>query len=107
MIWNDFAHWAQEYSRTAFGYLVYRRMFTPYEQQQAFSDESEYVNNHYETGIIVDVIPLCNEDWLLGIRAADDETGELYSMVNYYKLSEIRLVRFIKEFDKGEDDSEL
>jgi hypothetical protein len=68
----------------------YRRMFTPYEQERKFSDESELCN--IECVVIKEVVNLENGDYLLGVCTADVDMGEIYEdTIKYYKLSEIRL----------------
>ena len=37
---TDFENWLLDYGDRLYRYLVYKKMFTPYEQQQAFEDES-------------------------------------------------------------------
>lgn len=77
-------------------YCVYRRMFTPYEQDKKFSDESFYENgSHISHGMIVDAIDLGGGKWLLGIRNAwEDGWGgwEHSEQIEYYMLDEIRLM---------------
>lgn len=77
---------------TVYGYLVYKRMFTPYEQKQEFVDESQYEGTHYTMCQIEEAIDM-NGDWLLGLRTVGDD-GTVYKMVHYYRLSEIRLAKF-------------
>lgn len=68
----------------------YRRMFTPYEQDKKFKDESEI--DYLQTVVIKEVINLPNGDFLLGVCVADDGLGEIYDdNIEYYKLSEVRL----------------
>ena len=77
---------------TVYRYLVYKRMFTPYEQKQEFVDESQYEDAHYAMCQIEEAIDM-NGDWLLGLRTIGDD-GIVYKMVHYYRLSEIRLAKF-------------
>lgn len=100
-VWNDFSSWAQSHEGKVLSYLVYKRMYTPYEQQQAFSDEDEYTDCHYESGVLVEAVCL-GEDWLLGFRSIDVETMETYGFVQYYRLSEIRLAKF--DSDQSEEE---
>ena len=78
---------------TLFRYGVYRRMFTPYEMQKAFSDESVYEDDHYSLCLIEDAVDLGGGEWLLGLRDVD-YSGEIYQVKHYFKLSEIRLSYF-------------
>lgn len=90
---TDFETWLLDYGDRLYRYLVYKKMFTPYEQQQAFEDESVYEDYHYELCQIAEAIDLGNGDWMLGLRTVDDD-GKIYGMIHYYKLSEIRLAYF-------------
>ena len=90
---TDFETWLLDYGDRIYSYLVYKKMFTPYEQQKAFSDENIYEDSHYELCKIEEAIDLGNGEWLLGLRTIGDD-GKIYSMVHYYKLSEIRLALF-------------
>ena len=79
--------------RRIYRYLIYRKVFTPYEQQEAFVDESFYEDDTYQLGVVEEAIDLGCGDWLLGIRNIDEE-GWLDSMVVYVRLSDIRLHYF-------------
>ena len=73
-----------------FRFVVYRRFYTPYEQEQKFSDESFYEDTHFTFGYIKELINLENGDYLIGFELADDD-GTSFDTVEYYRLSEIRL----------------
>lgn len=76
-----------------FRFVVYRRIFTPYEQEQKFSDESQYEDTHFTFGYIKELINLENGDYLIGFNICDDDGSEL-GVIEYYRLSEIRLSCF-------------
>lgn len=65
-----------------FSFWHYRRMFTPYEQEQKFSDESVFEDTTAIVGKVVEVVRLPDGDVLLGIKDEFDATV-------YYKLSEL------------------
>ena len=67
-----------------FYFWHYRRMFTPYEQEQKFSDESVFEDTTAIVGKVEDVVRLPNGDVLLGIKDEFDATV-------YYKLSELHI----------------
>ena len=68
-IYGDFETFLLDNDNRIYSYLVYKRMFTPYEQQQAFSDESQFEDGaHFTTAMIREAIPLGNGDWLLGME---------------------------------------
>lgn len=77
------------------------RAFTPYEQQQAFSDETVYEDNYYCCCRIEEAIDLGNGEWLLGLRILDEDL-ENTRAIEYFKLSEIRL-SLIDDDQEGED----
>lgn len=105
---TDFVTWLSDYGDRLYRYLVYKKMFTPYEQQRAFSDESVYEDTHYELCQIAEVIDLGDGDWLLGLRTIGDD-GKIYGMIHYYKLSEIRLALFendqhLELYEEGDEE---
>ena len=101
---TDFETWLLDWGDRTYRHLVYKKMFTPYEQQQAFSDESVYEDTYYQFCKIEEAIDLGNGDWLLGLRILNEDL-EPHSTVEYYKLSEIRLSRF--DDDQEDNDGNL
>lgn len=89
---TDMETWLLDNESKIFRYVIYRRLFTPYEQEQAFSDESQYEDNSYTFGLIEEAIDLGGGEWLLGFRKLCD--GEVCGEIEYCKLSEIRLSCF-------------
>lgn len=73
-----------------FNVYVKKFIFTPYEQDKKFSDES-VEDLELERVYLKEAIELPNGDVLMGFYWIGDEDGEK-SYVYYYKLSEIRLV---------------
>lgn len=71
-------------------FYVYRRMFTPYETEKKFSDQSWYESTEGNIGMVREVIPLPNGDVLLGIGRICDDISDM-NFLEYYPLSEIRL----------------
>lgn len=91
---TDMQTWLMDLEEgTLFRYVIYKRVFTPYETQNAFSDESVFENTVYTLCLIEDAIDLGNGDWLLGMRNVDF-SGEIFKTKDYVKLSEIRLSYF-------------
>lgn len=76
-----------------FRFWVYKKMFTPYEQDKKFSDETIYENEHCSYGRIIEVSPLPDGDVLLAFQVDGnyDEGIKDIDYVTYYKLSEIQL----------------
>lgn len=83
-------------------------MFTPYEQQRAFEDETIFEDDYYTLAKITEAIDLGNGEWLLGFTGVDRDTLELNTYTEYYKLSEIRLSYFGDEnkIRDGEDEQD-
>lgn len=98
---TDMETWLLGYGDRVYRYLVYRKVYTPYEEQQAFSDESQYEDSHYTTCRIEEAIDLGSGEWLLGLMELDEDLEDT-GVVTYLKLSEIRLVRF-EEDSHGHD----
>ena len=95
----------KEHENEVFHYWVYRRVYTPYEQKECFSDESIFEDTHAGSGYIKECIPLGDGDFLLGFQAVDDcdpYNITAFDFVEYYKLSEIRLNRPIMNNNEEE-----
>lgn len=92
--------WLRDWGDRLYHYLVYKKMFTPYEQQKAFCDESVYEDPHYTLCRIEEAVDLGNGDWLLGLRSVYED-GETSGIVHYYRLSEIQLSRFDGDIEIG------
>lgn len=89
--YNSFAEFAEVHEGDVFMFWVYRRLFTPYEQQEAFMDESYFEDAHAQSGRLVECVPLGERsDYLLGFQIADED-GIALDYLEYYRLSELRL----------------
>ena len=96
MQYNSFAEYLKSLPpNTVFRLWEYKRMFTPYEQAEKFSDESVYVDDECEFVYIKDVITLPDGDLLLAISPLD-----LDDYVAYHKLSEISLGKSEKDMEE-------
>lgn len=77
-----------------FRFRVYKRMFTPLEQEHKYCDQDVYECDGFQFGVIREAIALPDGDVLLGFdvigSTADEDAGESLFR-EYYKLSEIRL----------------
>lgn len=88
MTYNSFGEYLKTLPPdTVFRLWIYKRMFTPYEQDEKFSDESQFVNVECDHVKIRDVINLPDGDLLLATTYAYGDG----KCINYYKLSEISL----------------
>jgi hypothetical protein len=75
-----------------FQLLIYKKVYTPYEQEQKFRDESVYTDNSYQDIKIKEVIPL-DGDILLGVQLLFDyeDLDSENPRIEYHKLSDIEL----------------
>ena len=107
---TDLETWLLDFGDRIIRYLVYKKMFTPYEQKNAFVDESQYESNYYNYGIIEEVIDLGCGKWMLGIKQLSID-GEISEVIEYYKLEDIKLCYFEKDqellLDKEESEDEI
>ena len=86
--WGDIHTWLSDVGEErVFRMWVFKKMFTPYERNKKFSDESVYVNDTCKFVMIKELIELPDGDLLIGFQ--DTDSDNLY--LEYYKLSEIRL----------------
>lgn len=105
-----FREWVLHKANCVFAYLVYKKMFTPYEQEQKFMDESEFTDIYLQKARIVEAVALGAGDWLLGLQNLYDD-GYESAEVEYYRLSEIRLYmheawQHAKEEENDDDETE-
>lgn len=97
MQYNSFSEYLKSLpENTIFRMWEYKRMFTPYEQEQKFLDESLYVNDECDYVRILDVITLPDGDLLLATTYAYGEG----SYISYHKLSEISLGKSDKDMEE-------
>ena len=91
---TDFETWVMDNSERIYRYWVYKRMFTPYEMDQKFSDESVYEDVTCSFGRIKEVVELPDGDIMLGFEDPEiPEDAECYNL-KYHKLSEISLMYY-------------
>lgn len=93
-LYESMQHFFQNNPNRIYRFWVYKRLFTPYENERKFMDETAFESNTASNGIVRELIPLPDGDVLLGIAEIIDEADELldkYRHLSYYKLSEIRL----------------
>lgn len=92
MIYGDWETFFIDNSERLYHFAVYKRMFTPYEQEERFTDESQFEQDIWRYGFIGEVILLPDGDLLLGIQEVyDDIPEDPNDDLEYYKLSELRI----------------
>ena len=82
---KNFDKFLEEHKDESFRYWIHKRIFTPYEQEQKFEDESTLESTECSYVYIVESVKLPNGDILLGL--SEDRSG----YTSYYKLSELDL----------------
>ena len=92
MCCTDMETWFLDNSDRIYRFVVYKKLFTPYEQDKKFMDESQFEDAHYRFGFIEEAIELGNGEWLLGFREVVEE--EVCDYIRYFKLSDIQLSYF-------------
>ena len=99
--WGDIHTWLSDVGEgSIFRIWIFKKMFTPYEQDEKFSDESVYVDDICKYVMIKELIELPDGDLLIGFQDADSDN--LY--LEYYKLSEIRLDYRPEDKERLEDE---
>ena len=88
---TDFETWVLDHKDRIYRYWVHRRIFTPYEQEQKFTDESCFVCNECSFGCIKEAVELPDGDILLGFIDPADYGTSIDGYIDFYKLSEIHL----------------
>ena len=97
--YKSFEEFCEACDGRIFSYLIYRRVYTPYERERKFSDETYYEDDLHH-GVIVEVTHLPDGDYLIGFNRAEEG-----SLIEYVKLSEIRLFA-IDNHSEGEEEEE-
>ena len=92
-----FKEWLEVHKDDCFRYWVHKIMFTPYEVEEKFEDQSCFEDDICSYGYIVEHVILPDNDILLGLRE-DKE----YGYTTYKKLSEIDLA--LSESDNEDEE---
>lgn len=92
MCCTDMETWFCDNSDRIYRFVVYKKLFTPYEQDKKFSDESQFEDNYFRFGFIEEAIELGHGEWLLGFREVIED--EVCNYISYFKLSDIQLSYF-------------
>lgn len=100
---TDMETWLLDNGDRLFRYRVYRRMFTPYEQDKKYMDQSDFESDYRQFGYIEEAIDLGDGEWYLGIREVFDDL--VMDFLTYYYLSELRLE--YSPSDQGDFESEI
>ena len=96
--YKNITEWLKDYEHKVFRMWKYKKMFTPYEIEQKFVDESVYESDVCAYIIITKIIPISNDDCLIGYILVDGysyndiiDKSENDRLEWYVKLSEIEL----------------
>lgn len=89
---TDMETWLLDFEERIYRFVVYKKLFTPYEQDKKFMDESQFEDTHFRFAFIEEAVELGHGEWLLGFREIID--GETCNNIDYYKLSDIQLSYF-------------
>ena len=92
--YGDFLTFLLDNSERIYRFLFIKEVFTPYEMDKKFIDETIYTDISYQDGIIKEVINLENGDYLLGIQYLydfDDLEREDDLRIEYHLLSKTKI----------------
>lgn len=92
-ITTDFNDFCEINADTVFRYWIYRRMYTPFEKEKKYSDETWYEDSFCTFAHIGNVIALPDGDYLIEFLVVDEDMN-YWGRKQYCKLSEIRLEQF-------------
>jgi hypothetical protein len=97
---TDFETWLLDESDTRiFRYLIYKKVYTPYEQEHKYIDESEYEDGGMMSfAKIEEAIDMGNGNWMLGMREVFED-GSVSKHLKYVMLNEIRLWSYDEDQD--------
>lgn len=92
---TDMPTWISDNSDRIYGFLVYKKIYTPYEQEQKFEDESQFENEQLTFCKIKEAVDLGSGDWLLGLQLLfKDDPNEDANNLDYHRLSDIQLCSY-------------
>ena len=92
---TDMPTWISDNSDRIYGFLVYKKIYTPYEQQQKFEDESQFEDEQLTFCKIKEAVDLGSGDWLLGLQLLfEDDPNEDTNNLDYHRLSDIQLCSY-------------
>ena len=102
---TNFGTWLKDNKDETFRLLVYKKVYTPLEQEKKYSDESEFENGGYYKYVKIDKAIEIPNDILLEVHPVkynefEQEIGVYENLSEFYRLSEIRLSKL------GEEDGE-
>ena len=101
---TDFTTWLLDNDGRIYRYWVYKRMFTPAEQEARRSDQSCYECDECWYGRIEEAVELPDGDILIGFTdPACDDDASLRGSLEYYKLSEIQLAYYPTDAEEDDD----
>ena len=100
---TDFTTWLLDNDGRIYRYWVYKRMFTPAEQEAKWSDQSCFEDEECSLGRIVEAVELPDGDVLIGFESHDMVGGRYEGHIDYYKLSQILLAYYPTDAEEDDD----
>ena len=92
LVYSSFSEFAKANKEKIFAFWVYKRIFTPYEEENCFADESCFEDMRCSYAYIRECIEFVDGDALIGFEDISDK-----DRIRYFLLSEIRLERCEEE----------
>ena len=103
---TDFTTWLLDNNGRIYRYWVYKRMFTPAEQEAKWSDQSCYECDECFYGRIEEAVELPDGDVLIGFASPACDGTRHEGALEYYKLSEIQLAYYPADAEDFYDDGD-
>ena len=98
---SDIGTWINDNTGKVFRIAEYKKMFTPYEVENKFIDESIFYDCYTDV-LIVDAYEIPNDVLLKLLMLSDDENDEFDNIYLYKRLSDIRIMEYDCDNKKGE-----
>lgn len=103
--YDNIAQFINDKQSDIFRYWIYRKIYTPFEQDKKYMDESIYEDDTCRCAYIRECIKLPDGDVLLGFEDAECfNDKDLKRDIQYCKLSEIRLEWYEGDQEEFEDE---
>lgn len=86
--------WIDKYQNTIIRFLEYKKVWTPYELDRKFQDETEWKDIHYTFGYLREAVLLPDGDVLLKIQELNELDDDADKVYFWRKLSDIQITQF-------------
>lgn len=101
-IYNNFADWADKYSHQILRMWKYKKVWTPWEQENCDELVSEYVQDTCDYIVIREIVTFPNGEIMIGYEPNEgEEVTDEFNAIYYVMLKDVELAWY-----EGDQDNE-